>query len=243
MKKNKQIGWWKGKKLSEEHKRKIGLANKIALKGNKVSKETKKKIGIASKGRKHTQESKKKMSILMIGNKRCLGRKHSKKTIKKMSLTHKKYYKTHPGTRGHLGYKHTEETKRKMKITRARQVVPFKDTKIEVKIQDFLKKLNIEFYTHNYINEIKHKYQCDILLPLTKTIIECDGDAFHFNPKKYKATDKIFKKGMTAQQRWDLDAIRTKELQEVGFTVIRLWGSDIEKMTLTQFKGAIKQWH
>lgn len=39
--------------MSEEHKRKIGLANSIALKGNKRSEETKRKIGLAFKWKKH----------------------------------------------------------------------------------------------------------------------------------------------------------------------------------------------
>lgn len=43
----------KGRKLTEEHKRKIGLSNSISLKGRKLSAEVKKKIGLSNIG-KHT---------------------------------------------------------------------------------------------------------------------------------------------------------------------------------------------
>ena len=50
-------GVYPRKPLSEETKRKIGLANSISLKGNKLSIETKEKIRIASLGRKHPPRS------------------------------------------------------------------------------------------------------------------------------------------------------------------------------------------
>jgi hypothetical protein len=60
----------KGKKLSEEHKKKIGEANKISQLGKEISEETRQKIRESSyrrgkpgtmKGRKHTEETKAKM--------------------------------------------------------------------------------------------------------------------------------------------------------------------------------------
>jgi group I intron endonuclease len=59
-----------GRKLSEEHKRKIGQANSIALKGRKLSTECKKKIGIASKNRirnPHSDATKLKMRLAKLG--------------------------------------------------------------------------------------------------------------------------------------------------------------------------------
>ena len=43
----------KGYKMTEEHKRKIGLANSVSLIGNKRSEETKLKIRMGMKGEKH----------------------------------------------------------------------------------------------------------------------------------------------------------------------------------------------
>lgn len=63
---------------------------------SKNPEETKKKISLARKGKvawnknkKHTIESKKKMSLIKIGNKNLLGFKFSTKSKEKMSLSHK----------------------------------------------------------------------------------------------------------------------------------------------------------
>ena len=59
-------------KMTEEHKRKIGLANKIALKGKKQSEESKRKRSLKLKGRK--------VSTGM------LGKKHSEETKRKIAM-------------------------------------------------------------------------------------------------------------------------------------------------------------
>jgi len=132
---------------------------------------------------------------------------------------------------------------RKIKEARAKQIIPVKDTTIEVKIQNFLKQLEIEFFTHQYM-KIEHGYQCDILIPVQKripqkTIIECDGDFFHMNPKKYPSNYVIFpnsKNKKIAKEVWQLDDSRTKELIEKGFKVLRLWGDKIKVMKLNEFQ-------
>jgi len=73
-------GYWKGKRLSEETKRKMSIAHngkklskyhiyKIgeSLKGHLTSKETRQKIGRAHKGMKHSEESKKRISEFKMG--------------------------------------------------------------------------------------------------------------------------------------------------------------------------------
>lgn len=97
-------------------------------------------------------------------------------------------------------------------------VFPKKDTSIEVKIQNFLKILGIEFFTHQYM-KIEHGYQCDILIPSMNLVIECDGDYWH----KY-STGR------------DIDHIRTSELLSKGFKVLRLWENEIKIMELNDFK-------
>lgn len=105
----------------------------------------------------------------------------------------------------------------KMREIRFNQIFPKKDTSIEVKIQNFLKDLGIDFFTHQHI-DINHSYQCDILIPSENLIIECDGDYWH----KYPAGT-------------DIDRIRTKEIQDKGFRVWRIWGSEIEEMEPLDF--------
>ena len=101
----------KGIKLTEEHKRKIGLANK----GRKLTEEHKKSMSIAGKKKWETyiisDETRKKISVTLKGKKKpprseehkrklafaIKGKKHSEETIKKMSIAH-------------TGVKHTEES-------------------------------------------------------------------------------------------------------------------------------------
>ena len=105
---------------------------------------------------------------------------------------------------------------------RERLVIPKKDTSIEVKIQNFLKTLGIEFFTHQYM-KIEHGYQCDILIPSMNLVIECDGNYWHKYPVGLEK-----------------DHIRTKELIEKGFKVLRLWENEIRLMKINDFKERLK---
>jgi very-short-patch-repair endonuclease len=105
--------------------------------------------------------------------------------------------------------------------SRSKIVLPVKDTSIEVKIQSFLKELNIKFVTHKYIN-INHGYQCDIFIPSLNLVIECDGDYWHKYPNGR-----------------EIDKTRTQELIQKGYKVLRLWGSDIDKMTIKDLQKVI----
>jgi hypothetical protein len=76
-----------GKFLSEDHKKKIGLA----IKGKSHSEETKKKISEANKGRTHSEETKKKISESKLGKSSPRkGETLSKKTKLKLSIYNKK---------------------------------------------------------------------------------------------------------------------------------------------------------
>ncbi len=148
------------------------------------------------------------------------------KTGKKLSKEHIKKLidiaKMNPNF-GMKGKKHSEEAKIKIKKSRAKQIFPVKDSSIEVKIQNFLKELNIEFFTHQYMKEIEHGYQCDILIPSKNMVIECDGDYWHNYPIGN-----------------ELDHMRTKELLEKGFKVLRLWENEINNMELNDFKTRVQ---
>jgi len=117
-----------------------------------------------------------------------------------------------------LNQKHTEATKKLIREWRKNFITPKKDTSIEVKIQNYLKELKIDFFTHQYV-DIEHGYQCDFLIPSMNMIIETDGNYWH----KYPIGN-------------ELDHIRTKELIEKGFKVLRLWESEIKVMDLNKFK-------
>lgn len=260
IRKGKQ-SWMKGKIHTPEALLKMSLAHK----GKHPDDETLRKRSESMKGKnkyQRTEEHIKKLREAHLGkipwNK---GISPSKETIEKQKATHKKTLSnlelrkiiSDRISKANTGRHHTKEAKKKISDTwnkleyleiarerRAKQVFPFKDTKIEVKIQEFLKQLKLEFQTHTYIR-IKHAYQCDLFIPSLNLVIECDGDRHHFNPKYFKADDKIYKdtayrKSSTAEQKWTLDADRTRELQEKGYKVLRLWERDIKKMTLVEFR-------
>ena len=175
------------------------------------------------------------------------GKHHTPKTIAKMSLAKKgKYFslehraKISMALKGHLGthYTHTpetkaklslankgkrlsDETKTKISVSRAKQITPVKDTIIEVKIQDYLKALELDFEAHHYMR-IDHAYQCDMYIPSLNMVIECDGDYWHCYP-----TGK------------EIDHLRTKELTEKGYNVLRLWEHEIREMTTEDLKQKI----
>lgn len=216
--------------LSEEHKRKIGIAHK----GRIFSEETLKKMSQAGKNKTFSKEHRRKLSKAGKGeNNPFYGKHHSVETKQKLSEMTKgekngNYGRHHSVetkrkiSKANRGRKRSDEHKRKVseatKKRRKTQVFPLKDTKIEVRLQEFLKLLEIEFFTHQYIN-IKHGYQCDILIPSMNIVLEADGNYWH----KYPVGN-------------DIDKIRTKELIEKGFKVLRLWESEINIINLEEFK-------
>ncbi|OGZ18929.1 MAG: hypothetical protein A2175_02240 [Candidatus Nealsonbacteria bacterium RBG_13_42_11] len=118
----RKIGYWFGKKLSEEHKRKIGRASKgrahteeakrkisEALKSRKHTEEHRRKNSESHKGKKLSEETKKKIGDFWRGKKKIFSEKHRRK-IRELRLRYNKNWK---------GKCHTEETKRK--ISKAHQ--------------------------------------------------------------------------------------------------------------------------
>lgn len=120
------------------------------------------------------------------------------------------------------GKKHSEKTIDLIKQARAKQITPTKDTSIEVKIQNFLKQLGIEFFTHQYI-KIEHGYQCDIFIPSRNLVIECFGDYWHKIPYGNP-----------------LDSVRCRELREAGYRVLVLWEREIKVIELNDLKNKLK---
>lgn len=208
-------------KMSESHKGRHLSPNTEFKKGNISWNEGKKLPQFSGKnhpryGKHHTEETKLKISLSRRG------KYLSKETLRKISKALK-------------GRKISKEQIEKFKLFRKNQVLPLKDSSIEIKIQDFLKILGIEFYSHFWVSNIENRYQCDIFIPSIKTVIECDGDYWHGNPKIFndnKLTERILK------QR-EKDKIRTKQLLEKGYKVIRLWENEIRKMELDDFKNKI----
>ena len=141
-------------------------------------------------------------------NKYHKGYKHSQATKDKIRNNPFR----HSFIKGELnpGVNKSAETISKIKEKRLYQKILKKDTKPEILIQNLLTKLNIRFIKHKPINDIFHKYQCDIFID-KNIVIECDGDYYHNYPSGR-----------------EIDGIRTKELQDKGYKVLRLWEHEIK---------------
>jgi very-short-patch-repair endonuclease len=120
--------------------------------------------------------------------------------------------------------RHMEIGKIKIREARAKQIIPYRDTKIEVKIQTFLKELNLSYVPHMMIYTKNFWHRCDAYVLGLNIVIECDGDYFHKYPT---GTDR--------------DHILTKEMTEAGVKVLRMWEKDINKMTVDNFKNILNE--
>jgi hypothetical protein len=95
-------GFWLGKKLSKEHRRKLGLSHR----GKKLSEKHKKKIGMANTGKIVSVETGKKLSISLY-----------------------RYYRTHSSP--NLGVTKSEETKKRMSLAQKGKIIST-ETKIKI---------------------------------------------------------------------------------------------------------------
>lgn len=237
------IPWIKDKEHKEESKYKI----KQILLGHNVSDKTKEKIRSSKyhanlKGENHPMYNKRHLNESKIKQSNShKGKIVSRETRIKISKSHKGILFSNERkiniSRSKLGKKYPKELYPKMgwRTSRKYQIFPTEDTSIEIKIQGFLRELGIEFYTHQFIN-IKYAYQCDILIPSSKIIIECDGDYWHGNLKKFNNSQ--LSNRIKCQRSLDFE--RNYQLEEKGYKVIRLWGSDIKVMDLNKFQEILQ---
>lgn len=182
--------------FSEEHKRKISLANKgkpSCNKGKKHSVEHKRKTSVALKGRKLSEEHRKKLSEVRRGKKRA-----------PFSAEHKRKI-----SEAQKGKTLSEDHKRKLRRARLNQVLPKKDTSIEVAMQVELNRRSIVYEKHVPVCGV---CQPDIVFPELQIAVFADGDYWH-NLPSYKIRDKN----------------QNKVLGEAGWAVLRFWGSEIRE--------------
>ena len=173
--------FWQGKKFSEVTKRKIseGITRAYDKKGRKPLQKYKRKFGKSGrkKGCRATKETRKKMSesakrSWKEGNKnRNGGRKKGQQKGQRPKNWESLY---------------TPEINEKRRIARLKQVLPTKNTSIELTVKKFLDDNNIK-YVQQF--NLGNKFQCDFYLPIANLIVECDGEYWH-NREDMKKRDK-----------------------------------------------------
>lgn len=172
-----------------------------------------------NKGLKHNQESIEKMRIAKLGSKNPrFGKKNSPESNEKnrISNTGKSI--------GMKGKRHKPETIIKMKEKRKTWSTPYKDTKIELKMQELLSALHIPFRKHFPVYHKQFGYhQVDIMIldheENPKIAIECDGCYWHGCPEHHPE--------ITSKK--DKDRRIDEYLPELGIKVIRFWEHDINQ--------------
>jgi len=221
----------KGQKMSEEQKRKIGIANKGRIMGEEFRhKNSISHLGIKYPNRKsppprtkeHTEhfiesfkkvirtpEWKRHISESHLGNKNPMfGKKQSAETIAKRM-------------KGIVGRKCTETTREKLRAYRISHPNTIrKDTLIEIKIEDELKKRGIYYQKQVPLCKVA---VVDFYLPEYRIVIQADGCYWHGCPERFpNPTEKqIFTKKRDNNQ----DSILTFN----GFNVYRFWEHEIKK--------------
>lgn len=95
-----------------------------------------------------------------------------------------------------------------------------KPTSIEVIGYALLNRLKVDYLPQHLIGG---KFCVDAFVPSANLVIQFDGDYWHFNPAKFSEPDARQKK------RMQLDKSQDKYMNACGYTVIRLWETDLQK--------------
>ena len=157
-----------------------------------------------NKGKKRSEETKKKQSERMMGT------KLSEKTKKKMSISNSKF----------------ERKQLQRKILRKSRHEVVKPNKQELKIKKILTESKIEFSMFVNVKYSHLQHEADFLIKPNK-IIEFNGTYSHADPRKYKPEDKIWSK--VAKDIWKKEKIMLDKLRNQGYKILVIWEMDLEK--------------
>jgi len=211
-----------GKHLPKKTKKRIGAKNKITAKRfwESMTKSQKQNSALAKNWFKKGQAPHNK------------GKKFGLKTRKRMSASATLRFQTqkHP----HQGTHRSEKTKQLLREARIRQKPPKKPTWPERFVAKMLETERIPFEKQK---GFRNPYCVFDFYIEPKICIFTDGDYYHCNPKDYiykkklypgfKPNDRYVGKKY-AKDKWASDKKITRELRKKGYTVIRIWQSELE---------------
>lgn len=96
-----------------------------------------------------------------------------------------------------------------------------KKTSIEKEMEEILNSLCVSFQYEKQMVLSSREYYPDFLLTDFNIVIECYGDYWHANPKKYKEDDKIV--GKLCSEIWQRDLNRKIVFEKSGFELFHFW--------------------
>ncbi len=198
----------KGRVFSDEHKRKIGEANK---RRSPFSEETRRKIGDAHKGLIFSEESRKKMSVS------SKGRKHTDETKRKIGDNNR----IRPSVKG---WHHTEEAKEKIRKAvreeRMNAKWPFPATKLEKTFANMLDSIG-----ETYIDQYRFSGAAyDFYLPSCNMLIEVNGGFWHADPRFYSDDSLI----QIQRKSIERDIEKLVIALEGGYNYLCFWEHDVK---------------
>ena len=136
-----------------------------------------------------------------------------------------------------------KQDERQQLTKKAREAIPHrwdKATRLETWVREGLERLGYDVEMHKRLKP----YSIDIVID-GKIALEIQGDVYHANPRKYKASDTIFK-NTKAKEIWERDARKKIAIEQAGFKFMELWEDEIRrnKTRMSDFlkeKGFINQ--
>ena len=172
----------------------VKITYKNGMLGRKHTAETRMKISIANKGKKKPPFTKDHKRHLRENHKGMLGKRVSEETKRKMSKAHKgdkNYWYGRKMTltqrkvlsETHFGYKQSEEQIQKRNISLQKFFKSKRPTSIERKLYKELEDRHLLFETQKLING---KFLVDAYIKKLNLIIEADGDYWHSLPRVMK---------------------------------------------------------
>jgi len=106
------------------------------------------------------------------------------------------------------------------------QKAPNYVSKLEIRIQELLNELQIEYTTQKFFK--RHSY--DFFIEEFGIVIEINGDFWHANPKFYKSDDLLPFPGESklANEIWEKDVQKKQIIEDLGFRLIIIWEDEMK---------------
>lgn len=183
-------------------------------------------------GKKHTLESKKKISDKKMG-------------VKTSNHMSKPEYRELASKLAKERWSNGSMEKTRVKLSKMMkeriangEFKSYNRSKAEDEIIEYLKELNIEVEP-NFILDGKI---FDIYIPKLNLIIEYNGDYWHCNPKKYDSNYFNHKKNKTAKEIWEYDRNKIYLASKYHYNFEIIWESDYKKNKITIIEKILRKW-